>query len=73
MGTMKKKSLGTIHILAEREIPYVEMDIDMDDNTAHKLAQAGWIEIQNDRDALINYAFNKALREFCGSDEGRAD
>lgn len=67
----KKSNVGTIKILAEREVPYVEMDIDMDETAAHNLAKAGWIEIQLDRDALINYAFNKALKEFCEQDAGR--
>lgn len=57
------KKLGTITILSEREIPYVELKIDMDEDIAHKLAQAGWIEIQHDREALINYAFVRALKE----------
>ena len=65
---MKKKQnnqkLGTITILSEKNVPYVELKVDMDDSTAHKLAQAGWIEIQNDREALINYAFGRALSEF---------
>lgn len=68
---MKNKKLGMIKIISEKEIPYVELKIDMDDDVAHKLAQAGWIEIQHDREALINYAFCRAIKEFCGSHRGR--
>jgi len=64
-GTMKKKhTSGRIHIVSEKKIPYVELQLDMDDDTADKLAKAGWIEIQHDKKALINYAFVKALEEF---------
>lgn len=59
----KNKTLGEIKILSERRVPYVELKIDMDDHVADKLAQAGLIEIKKDRDALINYAFCKALEE----------
>lgn len=61
----KETKLGIITILAEREVPFVELDMDIPDDIAHKLAQAGWQEIQHDRKALINYAFVKALEEFC--------
>ena len=59
------KPLGCIKILAEREVPYVEMDIDVDDNTFNKIAKAGLIEIKRDKKALFNYALLKALEEFC--------
>lgn len=68
---MKDKKLGVIRIISEKETPYVELKIDMDDDVAHGLAQAGWTEIQHDREALINYAFAKALDEFCRSGRGR--
>lgn len=65
---MKRKKgtnfLGDIRILSEKQIPYVELQLDMDKETVDLLAQAGWIEIQKDRDALANYAFVKALKEF---------
>lgn len=68
---MKNKKLGEIRVLSEKEIPYVELKLDMDDDVAHKLAQAGWTEIQHDRKALINYAFCKALQEFVKSNGPR--
>lgn len=58
-----KKTLGEIRILSERNVPYVELRIDMDDHVADKLARAGLIEIKKDKEALINYAFCKALQE----------
>lgn len=65
--TMKKHKLGTIRIVSEKQIPYVELRLDMDDDTVHRLAQAGWMEIQHDREALVEYAFCKALKEFAGA------
>jgi hypothetical protein len=59
------KPLGVIKILAEREIPYVAMDLDVDDNTFDKIAKAGLIEIKRDKKALFNYAITKAFEEFC--------
>lgn len=70
-NTKAGATLGQITILSEKQVPYVELKIDMDDPVAHKLAQAGWLEIQHDREALINYAFNKALEEFCRGNAGR--
>lgn len=61
---LKEQTLGQIRILSEKNVPYVELQVDMDNDVAHKLAKAGWIEIQHDREALINYAFTKALKEF---------
>lgn len=65
------KPLGQIRILSEKNVPYVELRVDMDDDVAHKLAQAGWMEIQHDREALIAYAFQKALQEFVHADRTR--
>lgn len=60
----KEQTLGQIRILSEKNVPHVELRVEMDDDVAHKLAQAGWMEIQHDREALIAYAFTKALKEF---------
>lgn len=67
-----RSTLGTVTIMSEKEVPYVELQVDMDEATCYKLAQAGWQEIQYDREALINYAFSKALKEFCDGHAGRA-
>lgn len=61
---LKEQTLGDIRILSEKPVPYVELELDMDRETVELLAQAGWVEIQKDRDALANYAFGKALKEF---------
>ena len=61
------KPLGLIKILAEREVPFVEMDLDVDSDTFNKIAKAGLIEIKRDKHALFNYAITKAIREFCGN------
>jgi len=63
----KNKPLGLIKILAEREVPYVEMDLDVDNDTFNKIAKAGLIEIKRDKHALFNYAITKAIKEFCGN------
>jgi len=61
--THKAETLGTIKILAERQVPYVELDLDIDENTLNKIAKAGLIEIKRDKTALFNYALTKALEE----------
>lgn len=55
--------LPAIKILAERKVDYVELDLDVDDKTMAILAQAGLETIRNDRDALVNYAINRALKD----------
>jgi hypothetical protein len=60
----KEQTLGEIRILSERKVPYVELKLDMDDETINRLAEAGWVEIQHDKEALVAYAFTKALQEF---------
>jgi len=64
--THKEETLGIIKILAERQVPYVEMDLDVDENTFNKIAKAGLIEIKHDKKALFNYAITKALEELHG-------
>jgi len=64
--THKEETLGTIKILAERQVPYVELDLDIDENTLNKIAKAGLIEIKRDKRALFNYALTKALEELSG-------
>lgn len=70
-GTMNKRKVGDIKILSERNVRYVELDLDMDDDTLDKLAQAGWETIQKDKHALANYAFVKALEEFVHANGNR--
>jgi len=58
------KNIKTIHILAEREVRYVEMDMEAPDEIWDDLAEYGLKEIKKDRNALLNYGFVKALENF---------
>lgn len=71
MKKRTKRTLGDIRILSEKPIPYVELELDMDRETVDLLAQAGWVEIQKDKDALANYAFGRALKEFVDANGAR--
>jgi hypothetical protein len=62
----ENKPTGLIKILKEREVSCVELDLEVDNNTFHKIAKAGLIEIKRDKQALFNYALLKSLEEFCG-------
>lgn len=55
--------LPAIKILAERKVDYVELDLDIDDKAMEVLVEAGLETIRNDRDALVNYAINRALKD----------
>ena len=50
-----------INILAERDIKYVELDIDMGENVHNMLLQYAKENIMNDEKALINWAFINAI------------
>lgn len=56
-------NLPAIKIVAERRVDYVELDLDVDDKAVAVLAQAGLETIRNDKEALVSYAINKALRD----------
>jgi hypothetical protein len=55
--------LPVIKIIAERKVDYVELDLDVDDKAMAVLAEAGWEAIRNDKEALVNYAITKALKD----------
>jgi hypothetical protein len=55
--------LPAIKIVAERKVDYVELDLDVDDEAVAVLAKAGLETIRNDKEALVNYAINKALKD----------
>ena len=55
--------LPAIKILAERKVDYVELDLDIDTEAMEVLVEAGLETIRNDRDALVNYAINRALKD----------
>jgi len=55
--------LPAIRIMAERKVDYVELDLDVDDKTMAILVEAGLETIRNDKEALVNYAINRALKD----------
>ena len=55
--------LPAIKIVAERKVDYVELDLDVDDEAVAVLAKAGLEAIRNDKEALVNYAINRALKD----------
>ena len=52
-----------IKILAERKVDYVELDLDIDPEAMEVLVEAGLETIRNDKEALVNYAINRALKD----------
>lgn len=56
-------NLPAIKITAERNVDYVELDLDVEDEAMAILAEAGLETIRNDKEALVNYAINKALTD----------
>lgn len=58
----KPKDDFKIDILAERDIKYVELDIEMNDKTEQMLVDYALKNIFSDRQALINWAFMDALK-----------
>jgi hypothetical protein len=55
--------LPAIRITAERKVDYVELDLDVEDEAVAVLAKAGLETIRNDKEALVNYAITKALKD----------
>jgi hypothetical protein len=55
--------LPMIKILAERKVDYVELDLDVEDEAMAILVEAGLETIRNDKEALVNYAINRALKD----------
>ena len=55
--------LPAIKIVAERRVDYVELDLDVDDKAVAVLAKAGLETIRNDKEALVSYAINRALKD----------
>jgi hypothetical protein len=71
MDLEKIKDLPTIRILAEREVPYVEWDLEMDDDAYAMLAKWGK-EVASDQD-FINIAVREGLKAFVESKEEEID
>ena len=68
---MINPDLPIIRILKEREIPYVEWDLEMDDDAYAMLAKWGK-EAASDQD-FINIALRVGLEEFVASKEEKSD
>ena len=66
-----KKDLPIIRIVAEREIPYVEWDLEMEDDIFEKLVKWGK-EDATDKD-YVNIAIREGLKAFVESKEEKSD
>ena len=67
----KSKDLPIIRIAAEREIPYVEWDLEMEDDTHAMLVKWGK-EDATDED-YVNIAIREGLKAFVESKEEKSD
>ena len=63
------KDIGTIRILAERTVKYVELDIEAPDSILEELAGYGLKEIRKDKKELASYGFRRALENFIESEK----
>jgi len=61
--------LPVIKIMAERKVEYVELDLDVEDEAVAVLAKAGLETIRNDKEALVSYAINRALKDLIKNEE----
>jgi len=60
----KASNRHMIKILKETNVPYVNLELDMDDKTRELLIQYAKNNILKDEDALLNWAFTDALKNF---------
>ena len=67
MDIEKIKDLPIIQIVAERDVPYVEWDLEMEDDTHAMLVRWGK-EAASDED-FVNIAIRVGLEEFIASRE----
>lgn len=65
------KDLPIIRIAAEREIPYVEWDLEMEDDTYAMLVK--WGKKDATDDDYVNIAVREGLKAFVESKEKRSD
>jgi len=68
---MEPKDLPIIRIAAEREIPYVEWDLEMEDDTYAMLAK--WGKEAASDDDYVNIAVREGLKSFVDSKEKKSD
>jgi hypothetical protein len=57
----KVKDPYSLTIIGEKEVPYVQLEIDMTEQMEQFLVDHAYKNIFNDREALINWAFIDAL------------
>lgn len=63
--TANKPYKELIKILKERDVKYVEMDLDMTEETYDLLVEYGKKNIIKDKQALLNWAFIDILTKSC--------
>ena len=68
---MEPKDLPIIRIAAEREIAYVEWDLEMEDDTYAMLAK--WGKESATDDDYVNIAVREGLKAFVDSKEEESD
>ena len=68
---MSSKDLPIIRIAAEREIPYVEWDLEMEDDTYAMLVKWGKESVSDDD--YVNIAVREGLKAFVDSKEQKSD
>lgn len=64
---MSSSELPIIRLIAERDVPYVELDMEMDDETHEMLVKWGKKDA-SDQD-FVNIALRNGLQEFVDSQE----
>lgn len=71
MDIEKIKDLPIIRIIEEREIPYVEWDLEMEDDTHAMLVK--WGKESASDDDYVNIAIRVGLESFVASREAESD
>ena len=71
MDIEKIKDLPIIRIIEEREIPYVEWDLEMEDDTHAMLVK--WGKESASDDDYVNIAVREGLKAFVASREGKEE
>ena len=63
----KKKHIGILKFGKPRSAHMIEVDVTYDDATAKMMFQAGMKALKKDKDAVIAYVIEKALKELAKS------
>ena len=62
-----KKHIGILKFGKSRPVHMIEVDVTYDDATAKMLFQTGMKALKKDKDAVIAYVIEKALKELAKS------